>query len=156
MRILFELVAALLFILASGLLFSETVRASRILFVIVGIVALASSYVITKQILDATVGQRFHRGHAHIARSLPASPSLQAAEPAGILPAPSATDVVLQSVYQYTQAALDRLVRAGTGQPSASVSADTVVGTIVGLLLAALGAISQAFSAAYRKLVGAD
>jgi hypothetical protein len=64
------------------------------------------------------------------------------------------TDVVLQSVYQSTQGILDKLVRSGTGQATASVSADTVVGTIVGVLLAALGLLSQMFSALYRRVFG--
>jgi hypothetical protein len=150
MRILIEVLAAVLFVVSSGLLFNQTVRGSRILFVLVGIVALASSYVITKQVLDATIGQRFHRGHVHTTAHAPDTAALQ---PDMATPA-TVTDVVLQSVYQSTQGILDKLVRSGTGQATASVSADTVVGTIVGVLLAALGLLSQMASALYRRVFG--
>jgi hypothetical protein len=149
MKIGYEIAAAVLFVLSSGLLFSESVRASRVLFSLVGIVAMASFYVLTKDILDATAGQRFHH-HINTAHAIvPAVPS--AATP----DTPSFTEALLQAVYQNTENLLDRLVRAGTGQASASVSADTVVGAIVGVLLAVLGAVSQIFSALFRRLAGA-
>jgi len=146
MKIGYEIAAAVLFVFSSGLLFSDGVRASRVLFSLIGIVAMASFYVLTKDILDATAGQRFH-GHMNMAHALPSAPA-----PAADVP--SVTEAVLQTVYQNTQNLLDRLVRAGTGQATASVSADTVVGTIVGVLLAALGAVSQIFSALFRRLTG--
>ncbi|MEJ0044415.1 MAG: hypothetical protein WDM81_20320 [Rhizomicrobium sp.] len=148
MRYLIDGVAAVLFVVSTGLLFSETVRARRILFILVGVVTLASSYVIAKDVLDATVGHRMHHRRAVVAASTAA-------------PAPdandfSATDALLEQIYGTTESALNRIVRAGTKQSTASVSSDTVVDVIVGLSLAALGVLSQLFSSLYRRLFGAE
>lgn len=146
-RFLFDAAAALLFVFSSGLLFSETVRASRILFIAVGIVALASSYVLTKHALDSTVGERMHRYHA-VANSASPAPTAVPSDETG-------ADALLQTLYRNTENALDRMVRAGTGKADAAVSSDTVIGTIVGILLAVLGLVSQAFSALFRRVTGA-
>ncbi|MEI9993609.1 MAG: hypothetical protein WDM91_03355 [Rhizomicrobium sp.] len=152
MRILIEAAAAVLFIVSTALLFSERIRASRILFVLVGLLTLASSYVITKHILDATVGQRMHRHHVVAGAPAPGpqEPPTQADD------AQSTTDTLLQAVYQGTEGALNRIVRSGTGQASASVGSDTVVDVIVGLSLAVLGVLSQLVSMFFRRLTGAD
>jgi len=150
MRFVVEAVAAVLFVVSTGLLFNARIRASHALFVLVGIMALASSYVVTKHVLDATVGYRMHPRHA--VASTPANPSATAPAQSD----PFATDAVLASVYTITEGALDRIVRAGTKQSTASVSSDTVVDVIVGLTLAVLGLLSQVFSALFRRLFGAD
>jgi hypothetical protein len=159
MRIIVEIVAAVLFVVSTGLLFSETVRARHILFTLVGIVALASSYVITKTVLDASFGHRIHHRHTELAMLAgpPAQPA--APSPSGAAPAPvvqtSATDGVLEAVYTLTESTLNRVVRAGTKQSSASVSSDTVVDVIVGMTIAVLGLLSQILSGAFRRLTGA-
>ncbi len=145
MRLVVEAIAAILFMLSTGLLFNEAVRARHILFTLVGIVALASSYVIIKGVLDATVGHRMHHAHA--------------ASVAAPAPAPSVADIptsdsVLETVYAATESALNRVVRAGTKQTTASVGSDTVVDVIVGLSLAALGLLSQLLSSLFRRLTG--
>ncbi len=145
MRPWLDLGAAVLFVLATGLLFTETVRARRILFTLVGIVALASSYVITKQILDATFGHRHHAAATSVAAQAPPAQSESAI-----------ADTVLGSVFVGTQTALNRIVRAGTKQSDASVSSDTVVDVIAGLSLAVLGVLSQLFTALFRRLFGAE
>jgi hypothetical protein len=142
MRYLIEAVAAVLFVLSTGLLFNARVRASRALFVVIGIVTLASSYVITKSILDATFDRRAH--HHQIAATAPAQP------------AASPLDAVLQQVYAGTEGALDRVVRAGTGQQNASVGSDTVVDVIVGLTITLLGLVAQILSSFLRRLAGAE
>ena len=147
MHYLVDAVAAVLFVVSVGLLFTETVRAGRILFTLVGIVALASSYVITKQVLDTTFGHRHAHHAAAAAQTAPAQPA-QANS--------FAADAVLESIYAGTESALNRIVRAGTKQSTASVSSDTVVDVIVGLSLAVLGALSQLFSALFRRLFGAQ
>ncbi|HEY0105443.1 MAG TPA: hypothetical protein VGB91_05110 [Rhizomicrobium sp.] len=149
MRFAVDAAAAVLFVLSIGLLFSEGVRASRMLFILVGIVALGSSYIITKQVLDATVGHRMHH------RQTLAAPVQPAAAAAAPLSAASTSDALLESIYLTTESALNRIVRAGTKQSAASVSSDTVVDVIVGLSLAALGVLSQLFSALFRRLTGA-
>ncbi len=147
MRYLIDAVAAVLFVVSIALLFTETVRARHILFTLVGIVALASSYVIIKQVLDATFPHR-HRHHA-----------VAATQPAPAQPAQAdtfAADAMLESIYVGTESALNRIVRAGTKQSTASVSSDTVVDVIAGLSLAALGVLSQLFSALFRRMFGAE
>ncbi|MEI9888361.1 MAG: hypothetical protein WDN08_18040 [Rhizomicrobium sp.] len=147
MRYVVDAVAAILFVASIGLLFSETVRARHFLFTLVGIVALASSYVIAKQVLDSTVGHRMH--HRHIAVSTSTAPA-----PETVGSDFSAADAVLERIYTATEAALNRIVRAGTKQSTASVSSDTVVDVIVGLSLALLGVLSQVFSGLYRRVFG--
>jgi len=147
MHYLVDAVAAVLFVISVALLFTETVRARHILFTLVGIVALASSYVITKQVLDTTFGHRHAHHAATTAQTAPAQPA-QADS--------FAADAVLESIYAGTESALNRIVRAGTKQSTASVSSDTVVDVIVGLSLAVLGALSQLFSALFRRLFGAE
>jgi hypothetical protein len=142
MRYLIEAAAAVLFVLSTGLLFNARVRASHVLFVVIGIVTLASSYVITKSILDATFDRRAHHH--------------QAVAPAPAQPASSPLDAVLQQAYVGTESALDRIVRAGTGQQSASVGSDTVVDVIVGLTITLLGVAAQILSSLLRRLVGAE
>ena len=144
MRYLVEAVAAVLFVVSTGLLFNARVRASGVLFVFVGIVTLASSYVITKTILDATFDRRAHH---HLATTT-AAPTPQAAA--------STLDTVLQGIYIGTESALDRIVRAGTGQQNAGVGSDTVVDVIVGLSLAVLGALAQFLSSLARRLFGGE
>ncbi len=148
MRYLIDAVAAVLFVVSTGLLFSETVRARHLLFTLVGIVALASSYAIAKQVLDATVGHRMHHRHVVTDAATPA-PTIAAATDL------SPTDAVLESIYTATESALNRIVRAGTKQSTASVSSDTVVDVIVGLSLALLGVLSQIFSGLFRRVLGA-
>ncbi|MEJ0025596.1 MAG: hypothetical protein WDN01_06160 [Rhizomicrobium sp.] len=150
MRYLIDAVAAVLFVVSTGLLFSEAVRARRVLFILVGVVTLASSYVIAKDVLDATVGHRMHHRRATVAAST-AAPA-----PDTALNDFSATDALLEQIYGLTESALNRIVRAGTKQSTASVSSDTVVDVIVGLSLAALGVLSQLFSSLYRRLFGAE
>lgn len=151
MRYLVDGVAAVLFVVSTGLLFSEGVRARHLLFTLVGILALASSYVITKQVLDSTVG---HRMHHHLAAA--ADHSTKASSASDTTSADlSATDSLLEQVYTATEAALNRIVRAGTKQSTASVSSDTVVDVVVGLSLAVLGLLSQIFSGLVRRLLGA-
>ncbi len=149
MRVIIEIAAAVLFVLTTGLLFTENVRASRILFTLVGIVALASSYVITKTVLDATVGHRTHH-RAAVSTTAVAQPAAAAPTTADL----SATDAVLEQVYTLTESSLNRIVRAGTKQSSASVSSDTVVDVIVGLSLAVLGLLSQILPGLFRRLTG--
>jgi len=153
MRYLIDAIAAVLFVVSIGLLFSETVRARHLLFSLVGIVALASSYVITKQVLDATFPHRHH--HHAVTESQPAQ-TAQPAGPAAAQPDPFVADALLESVFVGTESALNRIVRAGTKQSNASVSSDTVVDVIAGLSLAALGVLSQLFSALFRRMFGAD
>jgi hypothetical protein len=141
MRYLVEAAAAVLFVLSTGLLFNARVRASHALFILIGIVTLASSYVIAKSILDATFDRRAY--HHHVA----AAPQPAAA-------GSSAVDTVLQNIYVATESGLDRIVRAGTGQPAASVSSDTVVDVIVGLSLAVLGVVAQLLSSLFRRGFG--
>ena len=152
MRYLIDAIAAVLFVVSTGLLFSEAVRARHMLFTLVGIVALASSYVIAKQVLDSTAGHRVHR-HVAAMTAAPAKPVTAAEAPSTDL---SATDTVLEQVYTITESALNRIVRAGTKQSTASVSSDTVVDVIVGLSLAVLGLLSQIFSGLFRRMVGAE
>ena len=147
MRYLIDGIAAVLFVVSTGLLFTEGVRARHILFTLVGIVALGSSYVITKQVLDSTFG---HRHHQHAAA---ATPTVQTSQPQS---QSLAADAVLESVFVGTESALNRIVRAGTKQSTASVSSDTVVDVIVGLSLAVLGILSQLFSALFRRMFGAE
>ena len=144
MRYLIEAAAAVLFVLSTGLLFNARVRASHALFIVIGIVTLASSYVITKAILDATFDRRAHH-HVAIATPKPAAPA-----------GTSALDTVLQDIYVGTESALDRIVRAGTGQQAASVGSDTVVDVIVGLSLALLGILAQILSSLVRRIFGTD
>ena len=152
MRYLIDAIAAVLFVVSIGLLFSETVRARHLLFSLVGIVALASSYVITKQVLDATFPHRHHH-HATTTAATQPTPVAQAAQaPAD----PFIADAVLESIYTGTEDALNRIVRAGTKQSTASVSSDTVVDVIAGLSLAALGVLSQLFSALFRRMFGSE
>ena len=142
MRYLVEAAAAGLFVLSTGLLFNARIRASAALFVLVGVVTLASSYVITKTILDATFDRRAH--HHHVA----AAPQPVATADT------SAVDSVLQNIYVATESGLDRIVRAGTGQQTASVGSDTVVDVIVGLSLAVLGLVAQTLSSLFRRVLG--
>jgi hypothetical protein len=142
MRYLIEAVAAVLFVVSTGLLFNARVRASTALFVLIGVVTLASSYVITKTILDATFDRRAHH-HVAMAAPKPAAP-----------PSTSTLDTVLQEIYVDTESALDRIVRAGTGQQTASVGSDTVVDVIVGLSLAVLGVLAQILSSLVRRAFG--
>ena len=152
MHYLVDGVAAVLFVVSVALLFSDAVRARHILFTQVGIVALASSYVITKQVLDATFPHRHHH-HATTTAATQPTPVAQAAQaPAD----PFIADAVLESIYTGTEDALNRIVRAGTKQSTASVSSDTVVDVIAGLSLAALGVLSQLFSALFRRMFGSE
>ena len=151
MHYLIDAIAAGLFVISTGLLFSETVRARHVLFTLVGIVALASSYVITKQVLDSTFGHR----QWHHAAATASSPAGQTA-PVQTASDSFAVDAVLESVYVGTESALNRIVRAGTKQSTASVSSDTVVDVIAGLSLTILGVLSQLLSAAFRRVFGLE
>ncbi len=151
MHYLIDAVAAILFVVSVALLFSDAIRARHILFTLAGIVALASSYVITKQVLDATFP---HRHHHHTVATTQPAPTPAATQPASV--DTFAADAVLESIYVGTEDALNRIVRAGTKQSTASVSSDTVVDVIAGLSLAALGVLSQLFSALFRRMFGSE
>jgi hypothetical protein len=153
-HLVIEGIAVVLFVLSTAFLFSDRVRASHALFVIIGILTLASSYVITKTILDGTFDRRTH--HYHEMANAPAAGQVAAAAPAvGATPAEaSILDAVLQQVYAVTEGTLNRIARAGTGQQAISVSSDTVVDVIFGLAITLLGIVAQLLSSLTKRVLG--
>jgi ketosteroid isomerase-like protein len=75
---LYDVIAALLFVCSSGLLFNERFRSSRALVLIAGVIALVSTYYLTKQIVDDEFNVLM-ANKGNIAASPPLSPPASAA-----------------------------------------------------------------------------
>jgi ABC-type dipeptide/oligopeptide/nickel transport system permease subunit len=148
-----EFVSAALFALSSGLLFSERFKANRLMVVVAGVVALASTFLLVTQVLHTAT--RINERHA-LSHSRPPgvqTPALPQPAP-GEVPSSSLGEQATQASYQFTQNTLDWIVRTGTGNPGATVTSDTVVGTIIAFMLAILASLGSMVSALVRRLIG--
>ncbi|HWA91961.1 MAG TPA: hypothetical protein VG889_18115 [Rhizomicrobium sp.] len=142
------IVAPVLFVLASGLLYSTRSGRSRLSFFIALLVVIVSGVFLTAQLIRSTT--HIHERHVATQQTMPGRALPQSA------PAPdlSLAERITQASYQFTENALDWIVRTGTGSPGATVGSDTVVGTIIAILLAALAVAGSLLSALMRRLVG--
>jgi hypothetical protein len=96
-----EAVAAVLFVASSGLLFNERFRRNRYLVVAAAVIALASTYFLTEQLIDRALSRRLDRtasestvSEPEVATASPNSDSGSPPEP--VAPVPSDTTETLQ------------------------------------------------------------
>lgn len=143
------IVAPVLFVLSSALLYSARHQRSGLLFFLALMIAIVSSVFLTAQLIRFT--SHMH-GRPSVSQSAPqALPQPQATA----TPMLSLGEQITQSSYQVVEDALDWLVRTGTGKADAEVSSDTVVGTIIAILLALLAFGGSILSALVRRMIGA-
>jgi hypothetical protein len=142
------IVAPVLFVLSSALLYSARHQRSGLLFFLALMIAIVSSVFLTAQLIRFT--SHVH-GRPTVTQSVPQ-----------VLPQPQATatpmqsfgERITQSSYQVIEDVLDWLVRTGTGKADAEVSSDTVVGTIIAILLALLAFAGSLLSTLVRRMIG--
>jgi hypothetical protein len=140
--------APVLFVLSCALLYSARHQRNGLLFFLALLIAIVSSVFLTAQLIRFT-----SHTHGRYAVSQIAEQAVPQAREAAT-PAPSLGEQITQSAYQIVETALDWIVRTGTGNSSAAVSSDTVVGAIGAILLSLLAFVGSLLSAVVRRLIG--